>query len=147
MKMNPDPTTDVTRFEDYLLTDPVIVALQKERVAFQAYSVSLEGLAQIGAFSSDVPPEGLISMQLAQLPGLEAAEAKASMALVEAEQDLLATKLVSIRGAVALIGFLGEHLNEDTDINPVREALGNIQAFLIRSSSRCQEDAGQALQS
>ena len=137
MSMNPDTAVAITCYGDCVLTDPVLAALQKEREAFRSYSDTLAGLARIGAFSGDVPQEDLLNEQVARLPELEAAEAKASVALVEAEQELLATKPTSIQGAVALLGFLREHLNEDPDINPVREALGNIQAFLNGSDTSC----------
>ena len=130
MTMTPDTAAAVSRFEDCVLTDPVFAAIQKEREAFQAYSDTLAGLARIGAFSSDMPSDELLEQQAARLPDLEAAEAKASAALVEAEQELLATKPASIQGAAALLGFLRKHLSEDPDINPVLEALGNIQALL-----------------
>ena len=137
MTMTPDTAAAVPRFEDYVLTDPVFAALQKEREAFQAYSDTLAGLARIGAFSSDIPSDELLEQQVARLPALEAAEAKASAALVEAEQELLATKPASLQGAAALLGFLRKHLSEDPDINPVLEALGNIQGLLNgRESSR-----------
>ena len=58
------------------------------------------------------------------------------MALVEAEQELLATKPATVQGAAAMLGYLQEHLKEEPDINPVREALGNIQAFLNDSGHR-----------
>ena len=75
---------------------------------------------------------------------MEAAEAVASAALVEAEQELLATKPESIQGAAALLGFLRKHLSEDPDINPVLEALENIQALLNGSddSSAVRYDRG-----
>ena len=128
--MTPDTAGAVARFEDYVLTDPIFTALQKEREAFQAYSDTLAGLARIGAFSAEIPPDDLLEQQMDRLPDLEAAEAKASAALVDAEQALLATKPASIQGAAALLGFLQKHLSEDPDINPVLEALGNIQALL-----------------
>lgn len=134
MTMTPDTAGAVPRFEDHVFTDPVFTALQKEREAFQAYSDTLAGLARIGAFSTDMPPNDLLEQQIAQLPDLEAAEAKASAYLVEAEQELLATKPASIQGAAALLGFLRKHLSEDPDITPVLEALGNIQALLNGSS-------------
>jgi len=134
MAMIPDTGGTVTRCDDYVLSDPVLAALRKEREAFRSYSDTLAGLARIGAFSGDVPQEDLLNEQVARLPELEAAEAKASIALVEAEQELLATKPTSIQGAVALLDFLRKHLNEDPDINPVCEALGNIQAFLNGSN-------------
>ena len=137
MTMIPDAAAAVTRFDDYVLTDPVFAALQKKREAFQAYSDTLAELARIGAFSSEIPPDELLEQQIARLPDLEGAESKASAALVEAEQELLATKPASIQGAAALLGFLRKHLSEDPDINPVREALGNIQAFLNGSDSSC----------
>ena len=132
--MTPDTAGAVPRFEDHVFTDPVFTALQKEREAFQAYSDTLAGLARIGAFSTDMPPNDLLEQQIALLPDLEAAEAKASAYLVEAEQELLATKPASIQGAAALLGFLRKHLSEDPDINPVLEALGNIQALLNGSA-------------
>ena len=92
MTMTPDTAGAVPRFEDHVFTDPVFTALQKEREAFQAYSETLAGLARIGAFSTDMPPNDLLEQQIALLPDLEAAEAKASAYLVEAEQELLATK-------------------------------------------------------
>jgi len=134
MTMTPDTAGAVPRFEDHVFTDPVFTALQKEREAFQAYSDTLAGLARIGAFSTDMPPNDLLEQQIALLPDLEAAEAKASAYLVEAEQELLATKPASIQGAAALLGFLRKHLSEDPDINPVLEALGNIQALLNGSA-------------
>lgn len=133
--MTPDTATAVPRLEDYVLTDPIFTALQKEREAFQVYSDTLAGLAQIGAFSSAIPPDELLEQQIARLPDLEAAEAKASAALVEAELELLATKPASIQGAAALLGFLRTHLSEDPDINPVLEALENIEALLNGSDS------------
>lgn len=132
--MTPDTAGAVPRFEDHVFTDPVFTALQKEREAFQAYSDTLAGLARIGAFSTDMPPNDLLEQQIALLPDLEAAEAKASAYLVEAEQELLATKPASIQGAAALLGFLRKHLSEDPDITPVLEALGNIQALLNGSA-------------
>ena len=132
--MTPDTAGAVPHFEDYVLTDPVFTALQKEREAFQTYSDTLTGLARIGAFSSEIPPDELLEQQVARLPDLEAAEAKASAALVEAEQELLATKPASIQGAAALLGYLRKHLSEDPDITPVLEALGNIQALLNGSA-------------
>ena len=140
MSMNPDIAVGATRNGDGVITDPVFAALRKERDAFQAYSDSLARLARIGAFSNEVPSEWLLNEQVARLPELEAAETKASIALVEAEQELLATKPASIRGAVAMLGFLHEHLNEDPDIKPVREALANIQAFLKECD--CRFEAG-----
>ena len=134
MTMTPDTAGAVPRFEDHVFTDPVFTALQKEREAFQAYSDTLAGLARIGAFSTDMPPNDLLEQQIALLPDLEAAEAKASAYLVEAEQELLATKPASIQGAAALLGFLRKHLSEDPDITPVLEALGNIQALLNGSA-------------
>ena len=130
MTMTPDTAGAVPRFENHVLTDPVFTALQREREAFQAYSDTLAGLSRIGAFSTDIPPDELLEQQMDRLPDLEAAEAKASAALVDAEQELLATKPASIQGAAALLGFLRKHLSEDPDINPVLEALGNIQALL-----------------
>ena len=137
MTMTPDTAAAVPRFEDFVLTDPVFAALQREQEAFQAYSNTLSGLARIGAFSSEIPSDELLEQQVAGLPDLEAAEAKASAALVEAEQELLATKPASIQGAAALLGFLRKHLTEDPDINPVLEALENIQALLNGSDSNC----------
>lgn len=130
MTMPQDTAAALSRYEDRVLTDPIFAALQKEREAFQAYSDTLADLAWIGAFSSDPPSNEVLEQQVAQLPDLEAAEAKASAALVEAEQELLATKPASIQGAAALLEFLRRHLSEDPDIKPVLEALGNIQALL-----------------
>ncbi len=130
MTMPPEPAVVATHYEGYLLADPVFAALRKERDAFQAYSDTLAGLARIGAFSSEIPSDDLLEQQMALLPDLEAAEAKASADLMEAEQELLAAKPASIQGAAALLGFLRTHLREDPDINPVLEALGNIQALL-----------------
>ncbi len=144
MTMTPNTTAAVPRFEDFVLTDPVFAALQKEQEAFQAYSNTLAGLARIGAFSNDTLSDELLEQQVAELPDLEAAEAVASAALVEAEQELLATKPESIQGAAALLGFLRKHLSEDPDINPVLEALENIQALLKGSddSSAVRYDRG-----
>ena len=64
------------------------------------------------------------------MPELEAAEAKASASLMEAEQELLATKPMSIEGAAALLEFLRKHLSEDPDINPVLESIGNVVDLL-----------------
>lgn len=137
MTMTPDTATADPRFEDFVIIDPVFAALQKEQEAFQAYSDTLAGLARIGAFSRELPSDELLEQQVAGLPDLEAAEAKASVALVEAEQELLATKPASILGAAALLGFLRKHLSEDPDINPVLDALENIQALLNSSDSDC----------
>jgi len=137
MTMTPDTAAAVPRFEDCVSTDPVFAALQKEREAFQTYSDILAGLARVAAFSSETPSDDLLEQQVAGLPNLEAAEANASAALVEAEQELLATKPASIQGAAALLGFLRKHLSEDPDINPVLEALGNIQTLLNGSDSSC----------
>ena len=130
MTMKPDTSTAVAGYNECVLTDPVFSALEKERQAYKAYAESLAGLARIGAFSNDIPTDDLLERQLEQLAAFEAAEAEASLALVEAEQELLTTRPTSIKGAAALLYFLRRHLNEDPDITPVLETLGNIEAFL-----------------
>ena len=131
--MTPDTATAVTGYNECLRTDPVFSALQKERQAYKAYAESLAGLARIGAFSSEEPTDELLERQLERLAEFEAAEAEASLALVEAEQALLTTRPTSIKGAAALLDFLRKHLSEDPDITPVLETLGNIEAFLNES--------------
>lgn len=130
MCMTPNTATAVTYYDACVITDPIFAALQKEREAFQSYSDTLAGLDRIGALSRDVPADSLLEQQTAKLSDLEAAESEASAALVEAEQELLATKPESIQGAAALLGYLCKHLSEDPDINPALEALANIQALL-----------------
>ena len=130
MTMPPDIANAVVRHDDSVHADPVFIALRKERDAFQAYSDALTGLARLGALSCEIPPEKLLNLQEDRLPELEAAEAKASASLMEAEQELLATKPISIEGAAALLEFLRKHLSEDPDINPVLESIGNIVDLL-----------------
>ena len=130
MTMTPDTTTAVAGYDECVLTDPVFSALQKERQAYKAYADSLAKLSRIGAFSNEAPTDDLLERQIERLAEFEAAEAEASLALVEAEQELLATRPTSIRGAAALLCFLRMHLSEDPDITPVLESLGNIEAFL-----------------
>ena len=132
MTMPPDIANAVMRHDDCVHADPVFIALRKERAAFQAYSDALNGLARLGALTCETSSDELLALQEARLPELEAAEAKASAYLMEAEQELLATKPVSIEGAAALLEFLRKHLSEDPDINPVLESLGNIVDLLKR---------------
>jgi len=136
MSLNPGIAVATTRAEDCVIDDPVFAALRKERHAFQAYSDTLAVVTRIGASGKDIPQDCLFNENISQLSDWEAAEAKASMALVEAEQELLATKPATVQGAAAMLGYLQEHLKEEPDINPVREALGNIQAFLNDSGHR-----------
>lgn len=134
MTMTPDTAIASVAGNDYVTTDPVFSALQKEREAYIAYAVSLAGLAEIGAFSSEEPSDELLDQQLEGFAELEAAEAEASAALVKAEQELLATRPTSIKGAAALLEFLRKHLSDDPDINPVLETLGNVEALLNGNS-------------
>lgn len=105
--------------------DPVFAALQMEQRAFQAFSDALTALARAGAYSLDLR-EGEDLQE--RMPDLEAAEAKASAALIEAERALLTTRPTTIEGATALLAFLRRHLSEDPDIEPVIHAMGNIEA-------------------
>ncbi len=120
MANNPHPT--LTRQQD-----PIFAALRKERQAYEAFLEALNELARAGAFSSDPPSDDMIEMQEERLPRLEAEEARASAALIEAERSVLATKPTTIQGAAALLGFLRRHLSEDPDIQPVIEAISMIE--------------------
>lgn len=135
--MTPNTATGAAfnRNDDCGYTDPVFAALRKEREAFQAYSDILIKLARMESFSSERPTDALVDLELERLPCLEVAEAKASAAFVAAEQDLLATKPISIKGAIALLQFLRKHLSEDTDIHPVLQAISNIESLLDSSDS------------
>jgi hypothetical protein len=113
---------------DHVEEDPIFAALQSEQRAFQAFSDALTELARAGAFSLDLQSEEFIAFQRERLPELEATEAKASAALIEAERALLTTRPTTIEGAAALLGFLRKHLSEDPDIEPVIHAISNIEA-------------------
>ena len=120
MANNPHPT--LTRQQD-----PIFAALRKERQAYEAFLEALNELARTGAFISEPPCDVMIEMQEERLPRLEAEEARASAALIEAERSVLATKPTTIQGAAALLSFLRRHLSEDPDIQPVIEAISMIE--------------------
>jgi hypothetical protein len=124
-----NPTNiDLPLMDDQADADPIFVALRTEQEAFQAFSDALADLARAGAFNFDLQSEEFIAYQRERLPELEAAEGRASAALIEAERVLLSTKPTTIQGAVALLGFLRKQLGEDPDIEPVIHAIANIES-------------------
>jgi hypothetical protein len=126
--MSNQANIDLPQMNDPADADPIFAALRTEQEAFQAFSDALADLARAGAFSLDLQSEEFIAYQRERLPELEAAEGKASAALIEAERVLLTTRPTTIQGAAALLGFLRKHLGEDPDIEPVINAIANIES-------------------
>jgi len=65
------------------------------------------------------------------LDQLEAAEASASKAVLQAELDLMSTRPRTMQGVAALLRFIIGYIQEDNGIDPVIDALCTVECVLL----------------
>jgi hypothetical protein len=65
------------------------------------------------------------------LDALEAAEASASAASLKADLDVLSIRPTTLSGSAALLHFMMGYLEEDNSVDPVNDALGNVETTLM----------------
>ena len=110
--------------------DPVFEALGAHREARDAHSITLKALDGAVILSLEGADKADIAWQLYRIPDLEAAEAEASRAMLEAERAVLKTRPTTGAGCEALLGFLQSYLGDDPQIALAIEAIGHVVAAL-----------------
>jgi hypothetical protein len=103
-------------------------ALGAHREAREVHSIALKELDCVAILLREVANKADIAWHLYRVSDLEAAEAEASRALLEAERMVLKTRPTSVAGCDALLGFLQSYLGDDPEIGLVIEAIGHVAA-------------------
>jgi len=111
-------------------SNPIFDALGALREAVELHSISLKELDGAVICLSEVANKADIAWQLYRFPDLEAAEAEASRALLEAEKTVLKTRPITVAGCEALLEFLQSYLGDDPQIGLAINAIGHVAAVL-----------------
>ena len=110
--------------------DPIFEALGAHHQARDAHFITLKELDGAVILSLEGADKAEIAWQLYRIPDLEAAEAEASRALLEAEKTVLKTRPTTLAGSEALLGFLQSYLGDDPEIALAIDAIGHVAAAL-----------------
>jgi hypothetical protein len=108
----------------------MLEALGVLREAREAHSICLKELDGAVICFREVANKAEIAWRLYRISDLEAAEADASRALLEAEKTVLKTRPSTVAGCEALLGFLQSYLNDDPEIALAIDAIGYVAAAL-----------------
>ena len=127
--------SDIRRASSDECSDPVLLALRLEHDAQQSYADAVNELDRAGAFSGDLLTQGDVLWRLYKLEDLETAKTEAWQRLLQAEKCVLDTKPTSLKGSLALLCFVRNHLNDYPKLMPVIGAISNVDGILIELSS------------
>jgi len=110
--------------------DPIFEALNSLRRAREAHAAAARELDGALIFSGDALSKAMIAWRLYRLADLEAAEAEAAEALLEAENVVLKTPPTTVAGSVAMLAFLQSYLGAEPDLGLAITAIGHVAAAL-----------------
>ncbi len=110
--------------------DPIFAALSLLRHAQGAHSEGLRNLDQALLASRHPATKAMIAWDLYRLPDLEADEAMAASALLEAEKAVLNTPPTTLAGSIAALIFLQDYLKAEPDIPLAAQGVAHVTAAL-----------------
>jgi hypothetical protein len=110
--------------------DPTLAALGVLRQARGAYSEGLRNLDEALLSSQNPANKALLAWDLYRLQDLEAEEAKAASALLDAEKAVLNTPPTTLAGSIAVLNFLHDYLKGEPDIALAARGVAHVTAAL-----------------
>lgn len=110
--------------------DPIFAALGVLREAQEAHSRGVRDLEEALLSSRNPATKAMIAWNLHRLQDLEAEEAKAASALLDAEKALLNTPPTTAAGSIAVLIFLQDYLKAEPDLGLAVKGVAHVTAVL-----------------